>query len=99
MVPNEHGTWYFGRNGWCDGQDVKPVIWDVTAATNMGEVGEASEARTGSTGGGAGKGASAPPHNFLRYYALSYDVGQPNAPNDKGCGGTIDMSSYLLFYR
>ena len=19
-VPNEHGTWYFGRNGWCDGQ-------------------------------------------------------------------------------
>ena len=22
---------YFGRNGWCDGLDVKPLIWDVTA--------------------------------------------------------------------
>ena len=29
-VPNEHGTWYYGRNGWCDGQDVKPVVFDIT---------------------------------------------------------------------
>jgi|ERR1712216_812102 len=29
-VPNEHGTWYYGRNGWCDGQDVKPLVWDIT---------------------------------------------------------------------
>lgn len=21
-VPNEHGTWQFGRGGWCDGQQV-----------------------------------------------------------------------------
>lgn len=21
-VPNEHGTWMYGRNGWCDGQEV-----------------------------------------------------------------------------
>lgn len=20
--PNEHGTWFYGRNGWCDGQHV-----------------------------------------------------------------------------
>lgn len=31
-VPNEHGTWYFGRNGWCNGRDVQPLYWDVTAA-------------------------------------------------------------------
>ena len=31
VEPNEHGTWLYGRNGWCDGQDVKPVLADVTA--------------------------------------------------------------------
>ena len=31
-VPNEHGTWYYGRNGWCDGMDVKPLVWDVSEA-------------------------------------------------------------------
>ena len=23
IVPNEHGTWQYGRNGWCDGQQVR----------------------------------------------------------------------------
>jgi hypothetical protein len=31
VEPNEHGTWTYGRNGWCDGQDVKPWVVDVTA--------------------------------------------------------------------
>ena len=30
VEPNEHGTWFFGRNGWCDGQDVKPWVFDIT---------------------------------------------------------------------
>ena len=30
--PNEHGTWYYGRNGWCDGPDIKPLVWEVDAA-------------------------------------------------------------------
>ncbi|CAL5224693.1 g7419 [Coccomyxa viridis] len=29
-IPNEHGTWHFGRNGWCDGQNVRPWVVDVT---------------------------------------------------------------------
>lgn len=29
-MPNEHGTWQYGRNGWCDGQKVKPWVVDVT---------------------------------------------------------------------
>jgi hypothetical protein len=41
-VPNEHGTWYFGRNGWCDGLDVQPLVWDVSAAV------------LGANGGGGG---------------------------------------------
>jgi hypothetical protein len=31
VVPNQHGTWMFGRNGWCDGQNVKPYIVDITS--------------------------------------------------------------------
>lgn len=29
-VPNEHGTWMYGRNGWCDGQEVRPWVVDIT---------------------------------------------------------------------
>ncbi len=31
VVPNQHGTWYFGRGGWCPGLDVAPRVVDVTA--------------------------------------------------------------------
>jgi hypothetical protein len=32
--PNEHGTWFFGRNGWCDGQDVTPWEMEITKILN-----------------------------------------------------------------
>ena len=28
VVPNEHGTWYFGRNGWCNGRNVELWVSD-----------------------------------------------------------------------
>ncbi len=31
VEPNEHGTWLYGRDGWCDGQDVKQWVIDVTS--------------------------------------------------------------------
>jgi hypothetical protein len=31
-IPNEHGTWHLGRDGWCDGQNVRPWVVDVTDA-------------------------------------------------------------------
>lgn len=31
-VPNEHGTWEYGRGGWCDGAPVPATVWDVTQA-------------------------------------------------------------------
>ena len=31
-VPNEHGTWLYGRDGWCDGQEVVPWVVDITSA-------------------------------------------------------------------
>ena len=29
-LPNEHGTWLYGRNGWCDGSAVRPWVVDIT---------------------------------------------------------------------
>ena len=34
--PNEHGTWLYGRDGWCDGQNVRPWVVDVTADVTIG---------------------------------------------------------------
>ncbi|XP_015757010.1 PREDICTED: uncharacterized protein LOC107336447 [Acropora digitifera] len=32
VIPNEHGTWLYGRDGWCDGQEVIPWVVDITGA-------------------------------------------------------------------
>ena len=29
-LPNEHGTWLYGRDGWCDGNAVRPWVVDIT---------------------------------------------------------------------
>ncbi|XP_018541098.1 uncharacterized protein si:dkey-256h2.1 [Lates calcarifer] len=34
-VPNEHGTWLYGRGGWCDGLQVDPWRMDVTKQLDM----------------------------------------------------------------
>ena len=35
VVPNEHGTWLYGRDGWCDGQELVPWVVDITQAVNL----------------------------------------------------------------
>lgn len=37
LVPNQGGTWWFGRGGWCPGQQVVPYVVDVTSAVKPGE--------------------------------------------------------------
>ncbi len=37
VVPNQYGSWPFGRAGWCPGQDVKPINIDITEHVNPGE--------------------------------------------------------------
>ncbi|MBU1536806.1 hypothetical protein KKF84_15885, partial [Myxococcota bacterium] len=37
MVPNQGGTWWFGRGGWCPGQQVEPHVFDVTADVTPSE--------------------------------------------------------------
>jgi hypothetical protein len=36
VVPNQAGTWIYGRGGWCPGQDVKPWVVDVTGDVVIG---------------------------------------------------------------
>ncbi|XP_047136930.1 uncharacterized protein LOC100204111 isoform X1 [Hydra vulgaris] len=35
--PNEHGTWLYGRDGWCDGENVSPWVEDITSQVRLGE--------------------------------------------------------------
>ena len=37
MTPNQYGTWWFGRGGWCPGQQVDPYVVDVTADAPPGQ--------------------------------------------------------------
>ncbi|TRY56867.1 hypothetical protein DNTS_013957 [Danionella cerebrum] len=36
-VPNEHGTWLYGRGGWCDGLQVDPWRTDITSQLDLTE--------------------------------------------------------------
>jgi hypothetical protein len=36
MVPNQAGTWWYGRGGWCPGQQVAPFVVDVTNEVTLG---------------------------------------------------------------
>jgi hypothetical protein len=36
-VPNQYGTWWFGRNGWCPGREVAPQVLDVTTEVTPGQ--------------------------------------------------------------
>ncbi|MFO0550019.1 MAG: peptide-N-glycosidase F-related protein [Polyangiaceae bacterium] len=36
MVPNQGGTWWFGRGGWCPGQQVSPWVEDITELVTPG---------------------------------------------------------------
>jgi hypothetical protein len=36
MTPNQGGTWWFGRGGWCPGQQVEPWSVDLTAVAPAG---------------------------------------------------------------
>ena len=37
VVPNQWGTWGYGRAGWCPGQDVHPIMTDITDYVSIGD--------------------------------------------------------------
>ena len=36
-VPNQYGTWWYGRSGWCPGKEVQLVMQDITEYVTPGE--------------------------------------------------------------
>jgi hypothetical protein len=83
MVPNQAGTWWFGRGGWCPGQQVDP--WTVDLTANVKSNGKASVSYRGLFN-------DAPP--TLPPVEPGPDGGMPE---DKT--GRIDLDSYLVIYR
>ncbi|MBC8213862.1 MAG: hypothetical protein ISR90_02650 [Candidatus Marinimicrobia bacterium] len=37
VIPNQYGTWGYGRAGWCPGLDVDPFIQDITDFVELGD--------------------------------------------------------------
>ncbi len=37
MTPNQGGTWWYGRGGWCPGEQVDPHVFDVTSMVQPGQ--------------------------------------------------------------
>ena len=37
VIPNQYGTWGYGRAGWCPGMDVTPFITDITEYVEIGD--------------------------------------------------------------
>ena len=37
VIPNQGGTWGYGRAGWCPGQEVKPYVVDISDGVILGD--------------------------------------------------------------
>jgi hypothetical protein len=35
-VPNQYGTWFYGRSNWCPGREVAPIVIDITEQVALG---------------------------------------------------------------
>jgi hypothetical protein len=36
-IPNQYGTWWYGRSGWCPGKEVPFEVIDITSQVNIGQ--------------------------------------------------------------
>ena len=89
--PNEHGTWLYGRDGWCDGQNVRPWITDVThdvrIVTSPSRVMDSHRSMLKTVRDSASV-------NSVHYQG--YFNGSD--PNPKKTPGIMIVASYLVFY-
>ena len=40
VIPNQSGTWVYGRGGWCPGQEVPQLTHEVTEMVTLGDANE-----------------------------------------------------------
>ena len=70
VVPNEHGTWLYGRDGWCDGQEVTPWVVDITQQVTFG--GATNTIRYYGWYNGTDPNPTRDPGNIIMYSYLVY---------------------------
>jgi len=68
-VPNQYGTWFYGRSNWCPGKAVVPLTFDVSGLVTPGEPAVFSYTATGPTGPLPGGQASMDVSVFVTDYA------------------------------
>ncbi len=87
VVPNQGGTWVYGRNGWCPGAPVPLTVLDISN--------EVAQARKR-----AGLDPQAEVSLTLRYWATV--KGKDHAPGRSREGrdgdARLDVTSYIVFY-
>ena len=75
-LPNEHGTWQYGRDGWQDGSAVRPWLVDITSDI-FGAGGQPANTTISYRGTFQGKDPNPPPqenppymvvHMYLSWY-------------------------------
>ena len=69
VVPNQWGTWFYGRSNWCPGQAVIPLVQDVTALVTPGDVATLTYDATGPNGPLPGGEATMVVTAYLTIYA------------------------------
>ena len=67
-VPNQYGTWWYGRNGWCPGREVGVQRRDVTGYAVPGATVEVSYDATYRGADFTGGSANIVAESWLVYY-------------------------------
>ena len=109
-IPNEHGTWLYGRGGWCDGRQVDPWVVDVSGDVRHGENGSENDSDDDTVqedGNGVGgneilpdwrqRGRRRKSDGTLIIDYKGYFRGKD--PDPKEDPGNIIMYSYLTLYE
>ncbi|KAJ8609830.1 hypothetical protein CTAYLR_008136 [Chrysophaeum taylorii] len=86
VEPNTHGTFTYGRDGWCNGSPVKMHTFDVTAAVDF----DAPNTLVYS--------ATSYGDDDARWEASIHHVYLAPTKRTDGCGGYMLVTSYLVFY-
>ena len=88
IEPDEHGTWWYGRDGWCDGAPVQPHLFDITEHMKLdADSSNILSYNAKSYGDDDGRWEASIMHEYEK----------PTSETD-GCGGYILMSTNLIFY-
>ena len=95
-IPNEHGTWLYGRGGWCDGRQVDPWVIDVTGDIKKIEQGSRDFEKNSIRAEEEEEEEESSEGILVIDYRVQFEG---NNPNPKENPGEIIMYSFLTMYE